>query len=101
MFSKQYDIEIGSGEEPNASRIKRQEATIWQRRFWEHTIEDDDDLEVHLDYIHANPIKHGYVTRAADWQWSTFKRFVRKEVYDIEWAGGDEGRLQSAIEVDE
>ncbi len=33
------------------SRQKRKEAAIWQRRFWEHTIESEEDLEVHLDYF--------------------------------------------------
>lgn len=64
LFTKRYLQEIGPGEERNASRIKRNEAAIWQRRFWEHTIEDEDDLETHVDYIHYNPIKHGFVERA-------------------------------------
>ena len=86
--------EIGPGEARNDSRQKRQEAAIWQRRFWEHTILDEDDLETHLDYIHYNPIKHGYVERAIDWEWSSFRRYLRERIYDSEWSGGDEGRLQ-------
>ncbi len=74
--------------------MNRREATIWQRRFWEHTIDNEIDLEIHLDYIHYNPIKHGYVDRVADWPWSSFHRFVRQGIYDVDWAGGDEGRLK-------
>ncbi len=41
------------------------EKGIWQRRYWEHAIRNDIDLERHVDYIHYNP-KHGLVTRVAD-----------------------------------
>lgn len=94
LFTKRYLKEIGPGETRNESRLKRGEAAIWQRRFWEHTIENQEDLEMHLDYIHYNPIKHGYVKRAIDWQWSSFQRYVIEGVYDINWIGGDEGRIQ-------
>lgn len=93
LFTKRYLKEIGPGGERNASRLKRGEAAVWQRRFWEHTILDPMDLEIHIDYIHYNPIKHGYVKRAADWPWSSFSRFVQWGIYDAEWIGGNEGRL--------
>ncbi len=51
----------------NASKIKKQEKNIWQRRFWEHLIRDDNDLRIHFDYIHYNPVKHGLVMKPADW----------------------------------
>jgi len=92
-FSKAYLRYIGPGQEQNESRKKRNEAAIWQRRFWEHNITDEVDLETHLDYIHYNPIKHGYVQKAIDWPWSTFSKFVEKGVYDAGWIGGNEGRL--------
>jgi putative transposase len=60
LFTRQYLIEIGPGEKRNESRQKRGEAAIWQRRFWEHTILDDDDFERHFDYIHYNPINRVY-----------------------------------------
>ena len=94
LFTKGYLNEIGPGEERNASRIKRGEAAIWQRRFWEHMIETEDDLETHLDYIHYNPVKHGYVTRAADWAFSSFHRYVREGIYALDWNGGEKGRLE-------
>ncbi len=93
LFTKTYLQNIGPGEERNESRQKRGEAAIWQRRFWEHTIIEEVDLENHIDYIHFNPIKHGYVKKASEWQWSSFKRFVQKGVYDMDWIGGEEGRL--------
>jgi len=71
------------------SRQERREGTIWQRRFWEHVIRDDVDLERHIDYIHYNPVKHGYVPRVIDWPYSTFHRYVRLGVYPADWASGD------------
>ncbi len=94
LFSKGFLSEIGPGEERNLSRIKRREAAIWQRRFWEHTICDEIDLEQHLDYIHYNPIKHGLVERVVDWPYSSFTRYVKEGIYDMDWIGGDEGRIQ-------
>jgi putative transposase len=95
LFTVRYLKEVGMEETRNESRIKRHEAAIWQRRFWEHTILDEDDFEAHLDYIHYNPIKHGLVERAADWKWSSFHKYVHEGLYDIYWSDGDEGRLQS------
>ncbi len=72
------------------SRQKRREGTIWQRRFWEHLIRDDRDFRRHIDYIHYNPVKHGYVSKVVDWPYSTFHRFVRNGVYPTDWASADE-----------
>jgi putative transposase len=72
------------------SRQKRREGAIWQRRFWEHLIRDDTDLERHVDYIHYNPVKHGYVARVTDWPYSTFHRYARRGVYPADWATGGE-----------
>ena len=51
----------------NASQRKHKEQTVWQRRFVEHLIRDEDDLKRHVDYIHFNPVKHGHVRTVADW----------------------------------
>ncbi|HEV8721971.1 MAG TPA: transposase [Candidatus Binatia bacterium] len=72
------------------SRQRRREGTISQRRFWEHLIRDETDLERHVDYIHYNPVKHGYVRRTADWPYSTFHRYVRDGVYPTDWGNDDE-----------
>jgi putative transposase len=58
---------------------------IWQRRFWEHQVRDETDLERCCDYIHYNPVKHGYVQRARDWPWSSFPRFVQDGHYPPDW----------------
>ena len=38
--------------------MKKGEKGIWQRRFWEHTVRDEDDYKLHTDYIYYNPVKH-------------------------------------------
>jgi hypothetical protein len=74
-------------ERRSESRLNKGERGIWQRRFWEHAVRDDQDFQRHVDYIHYNPIKHGYVTRVADWQFSSFHRFVQLGIYPSDWAG--------------
>ena len=78
------------------SKVIKREKGIWQRRFWEHVIRDDADLERHVDYIHFNPVKHGYVTRVVDWPHSSFHRYVERGVIDVDW-GGDMNEIQGAF----
>ena len=62
---------------------------IWQPRFWEHVIHDDHDLRCHLDYIHYNPVKHGLVSRAQDWQYSSIKKYIDLGLYDDNWGANE------------
>ena len=71
----------------NESKRRRKESTIWQRRFWEHLIRDDRDYEKHMDYIHYNPVKHGFVKSVIEWPYSTFHRYMRQGIYGADWAG--------------
>jgi putative transposase len=71
----------------STSRQRQRTAAIWQRRFWEHQIRNETDMERHVDYIHFNPVKHGLVGMAAAWPYSTFGRFVRDGVYAADWGG--------------
>ncbi|MBQ8460283.1 transposase [bacterium] len=63
---------------------------IWQNRYWEHTIRDENDLYHHIDYIHYNPIKHGYVKKVNDYRYSSFAKFVQEGYYDEEWCNFDD-----------
>ena len=71
----------------NDSKRKHRESTLWQRRFFEHTIRDDADFARCVDYAHSNPVKHGLVDRVADWPWSTFHRYVKSGAYPPDWMG--------------
>lgn len=73
-------------------RKRHSERGIWQRRFWEHAIRGDQDFAAHVDYVHFNPVRHGYVDHAADWPYSTFRACVRRGLYPEAWLGpGDRG----------
>ncbi|NEQ67808.1 MAG: transposase [Symploca sp. SIO2D2] len=69
----------------SVSRKRKGEKGIWQRRFWEHQIRDEEDFAQHVDYIHYNPVRHGLVKSPKDWEYSSFHRYVRDGVYPIDW----------------
>ena len=71
------------------SRELKRERGIWQRRYWEHLIRDERDLQAHADYIHYNPVKHGYVSRAIDWPYSSLHRYVRQGWVAEDWGCGE------------
>jgi len=80
----------------SASKTAKREKGIWQRRYWEHAVRDDADFERHVDYIHYNPVKHGLVTRVADWPHSSFHRYVREGILPADW-GGDARELSGSF----
>ena len=82
---------------PTASRLKRREGTVWQRRFWEHQIRDERDYLMHCDYIHYNPVKHGLADAPRDWPHSSFNTFVSAGCYDIDWGAGDAVSCDNSI----
>jgi putative transposase len=86
--SRECDEAYRDNRPVSASVIKHREATIWQRRFWEHRIRNEIDFERHLDYIHFNPVKHGHAACVQDWPYSTFHRYVRERIYSFDWGGG-------------
>jgi putative transposase len=69
------------------------ERGIWQRHYWEHWIRDEADYQRHVDYVHVNPLKHGYVKRVADWPYSTFHRYVAKGMYPADWCGDPDSEV--------
>ena len=83
LFSKR----LPQDELLSPKRKRRRERGIWQRRYWEHTITSDQDYARHIDYIHANPLKHGYVKKISDWPYSTFHRYVAEGILPLDWCG--------------
>jgi putative transposase len=65
-------------------RNHRQEKRVWQRRYWEHTIRYRQDWQNHMDYIHYNPVKHGYVIHPCEWRYSSFKLALKRGWYDTD-----------------
>ncbi|WP_250458900.1 REP-associated tyrosine transposase [Microbulbifer litoralis] len=68
----------------DSQKNKREKGT-WQRRFWEHLIRSEEDWTNHLDYIHYNPVKHGYVNQVKEWPYSSFHRMVKRGWYPESW----------------
>jgi putative transposase len=87
LIKSAFSRSLATGERISPSRAAKGERGIWQRRFWEHTIRDENDFAHHMDYIHINPVKHGLVPRVSDWPYSSFHRMVKLGVYPEDWAG--------------
>jgi len=81
-FSHRFQSELCDIPE---SRVQKKEKAVWQRRYWEHLIRDERDMEIHTDYIHYNPVKHGYVLSPKDWNASSFHHYVQMELLDDNW----------------
>jgi putative transposase len=91
-FTKWW-LQSGGSERPvSAGRRRDGRRGVWQPKYWEHTIDDEDDFEQHFDYIHYNPVKHGLVRCPHEWPWSSFHRWVEAGVYSKHWACWQEGR---------
>ena len=92
LFKTWFSRRIAPGEARRRSRVAKGERGIWQRRYWEHLIRDECDLQAHVDYIHFNAVKHGYVECAADWPYSTIHRHLANEQLPRGWGVGADDR---------
>lgn len=84
-----FSRRIAKGERANASRVRKGGRGIWQRRYWEHCIRDEQDFARHVEYVHFNPVKHGYVRRASEWRYSSIHRYIAAGIVSSEWGGGE------------
>ena len=98
-FSKQVRELFHREEWMNETKIRRRESTIWQRRYWEHQIRNEEDYRRHMDYLHYNPVKHGLVKRVIDWPYSTFHRYMQQGVYSGDWGGEAEDKMGAFGEI--
>ena len=87
LIKSGFSHALPGGERISASRAAKAERGIWQRRYWEHTLRDEDDSARPLDYIHFNPVKHGHAVRVRDWPYSSFRRWVHLGAYPVDRAG--------------
>jgi putative transposase len=84
-FTRNYLRNGGRDGPMTLNRLRHQERAIWQHRFWEHTVRDEDDLIRCVDYVHLNPVKHGLAASALAYPWSSFSRFVASGDYQPDW----------------
>lgn len=81
-FSKNYNVGV---ETPTYGYVNKGEKGIFQRRFFEHTITSEEELNNQINYIHYNPVKHGLVNKVKDWPYSSFHKFVKLGLYENDW----------------
>lgn len=87
-FTREWLRAGGREQRVTAAQKMEERRGVWQPRYFEHTIQDEDDLHQHADYIHYNPVKHGYASSPVDWLWTSFHRFVLAGHYPIDWGRG-------------
>ena len=94
-FSKNYNVGV---ETPTYGYINKGEKGVFQRRFFEHTIKDEEELNNQINYIHYNPVKHGLVNNVKDWQYSSFHKFVEQGMYEFNW--GSDKDIENIKDLD-
>lgn len=85
LVKSAFSRALPAGEYRQPSRRRRSERGIWQRRFWEHQIRDESDFAKHVDYVHYNPVRHGYAEAAAAWPYSTVHRYIERGLLPSDW----------------
>jgi putative transposase len=68
--------------------------SLWQPRFWDHVIRDEDDLKRHVDYIHYNPVKHGFVKCPEDYAHSSYRYWLDRGYYELGWGHSEPHNLK-------
>jgi putative transposase len=96
LIKRRFSRGMPPAPDRSASQRSKRDKGIWQRRYWEHQIRDEEDLARHVDYIHFNPVKHGLVAQVKDWPHSSFHKWVERGDLPAGWglvkqAGGDFG----------
>ncbi len=59
-------------------RVGRQ---VWHN-YWDTCIRDESGLWARFNYIHHNPVKHGYVQDSEDWLFSSYHYYLRTKGRD-------------------
>jgi len=85
LIKSNFSRQLPKSEYINPSRLKKRERGIWQRRYWEHLIRDQRDYAQHVDYIHYNPVKHGYTQIAAEWPYCSIHDWIKCGILDKHW----------------
>lgn len=88
-FSRRIGAAPCRSEPSTQGRDRERRSPIWQRRYWEHLIRDEDDFSSHINYVHFNPVKHELVTCPKNWPYSTFHRYVNLGLYPPDWGSDD------------
>lgn len=77
----------------------KREKGLFQRRFYEHTLMNEQEFENHVNYIHYNPVKHGFVSSVIEWQFSTFHKYLKAGFYDVNWGKNIEINCLDKVDI--
>jgi putative transposase len=88
--------EVATDIPASSSRRIKGERAVWQRRYWEHLIRDEDDMRRHVEYIHYNPVKHRLVQAPVEWKYSSFHTYVKEGLYTVDW--GNEASFEIVLD---
>ena len=92
-FKTNFSKKMPLNKNQTISQLQRREKGIWQRRYYDHIIRNDNDFNKYLDYIHFNPMKHLNIY-PKDWKFSSFMKFVHKGFYEKNWCNfGDKNKI--------
>ena len=81
LIKGSFSRQIEHFERVSVARQNKRERGIWQRRFWEHLIRNELDYSRHINYIHYNPVKHGYVSNPTEWKYSSIHRYIKAGIH--------------------
>lgn len=54
---------------------------VWHN-YWDSLIQNESDYWTRFNYIHLNPVKHGYVNASTKWEFSSFAEILSREGKD-------------------
>ena len=97
-FTKAYLAAGGTEATKTIGRVRDGRRGVWQPKFWEHTVRDDEDYARHFHYLHYNPVKHGLAGRVAEYPHSTFHRHVTEQRYTSSWPDLEEESVRKMFE---
>jgi len=95
-FTRAYLGAGGTETSQSRSRDHQRHRGVWQKRFWEHLVRDENDLIDCIEYVHYNPVKHGLATCPHAWEWSSFGRFVEKGHCPRQWCCACDGTPEAS-----
>jgi putative transposase len=74
LIKARFSHSVGGDFAPSSSKRRRRERGLWQRRFWEHCIRNETELQAAMEYCRWNPVKHGLVSDPAMWPYASHNR---------------------------
>jgi putative transposase len=62
----------------------KDDATLWQKRYYDHNVRTCESFVEKLRYIHRNPVKRGLVGNPEDWPWSSYRHYITAQAGSVE-----------------